>query len=76
MPPSTRASLPPLPAAIDQDPEPVGQLKDGEMGTLAIDNVELAQRYGRLGIRFNTLREFYRCVREAANAGKGAEGCK
>lgn len=67
--------MPAIPAAIDVDPEPVGQLPNGEMGTLALDNAELTRKYGVLGVRFNTLREFYGCVREAINTQEPVEDC-
>ena len=35
----------------------------------------MALKYGVLGVRFNTLREFYGCVREAVNTQKEVEGC-
>lgn len=75
MPPQTRASLPPLPAALDRDPELLGILPNGEMGTLAIDSAEMSVRYGVLGVRYNTLRQFYLCVREAVNSQKDVEVC-
>lgn len=75
VPPSMRASLPPIPAQIDVDPEPLGQLRDGEMGTVTVDSAEMSRKYGALGVRFNTLREFYECVREAANTQGNPEDC-
>lgn len=75
VPPSIRASLPPIPAAIDVDPELVGYLPNGEMGTLAIDSADLTRKYGVLGVRFNTFRQFYACVREAVNTQQRPDDC-
>ena len=75
VPPSTPASLPAIPAAIDRDPEPLGQLPNGEMGTLAVVGLSDAEKYGVLATRFNTLRDFYRCVREQINNHTTAESC-
>lgn len=75
MPPSIRASVPALPAELDQNPEPVGALPNGEMGTIVLDNAELTRKYGVLGVRYNTLREFYGCVREAVNTQTEVKDC-
>lgn len=75
MPASTPALLPAIPAQLDQDPEPVGQLPDGSMGAITVDSAELTRKYGTLGVRFNTLREFYSCVRTAVNTNKPVKDC-
>lgn len=75
MPPSTRALLPAIPAELDKDPELLAPLSDGEMGTIVIDSSDLTRKYGVLGVRYNTLREFYGCVREAANTQKEVKDC-
>lgn len=67
--------MPALPAELDRDPEPLGVLVDGSMGTLAVTNVTDAQRYGQLGVRYNTLRTFYGCVRDQINDHKSPAEC-
>lgn len=42
----------------------MGTLPDGTMGSLALDVPRTAQLYGDLAVRFNGLRQFYRCVRD------------
>ena len=75
VPPSTRASLPAIPAQIDKNPEPLGQLPDGTMGTLAVDQPVTAEKYGILAVRFNTLRALYNCVRSQVNDGASPAEC-
>lgn len=75
MPPSTPALLPAIPAELDRDPEPLGQLADGTMGTITVDSAETARKYGTLGVRYNTLRSFYDCVRQAVNTNKPVKDC-
>jgi hypothetical protein len=75
VPPSIRASLPALPSSLDRDPEPLGQLSDGDMGALVLDNANISLKYGVLGVRYNTLRQFYSCVREAVNNQAEAKDC-
>jgi hypothetical protein len=45
------------------------------MGTLATAYAKLVQQYGTLGVRFDTFREFYSCVREQINNHKTADTC-
>jgi hypothetical protein len=45
------------------------------MGSLAIASGVDAAAYGRLGVRYQTLRGFYRCVRDQHNAGKSTDLC-
>lgn len=75
MPASTPASAPALPSQLDKAPEPVKPLADKQMGTLATAHGELIGQYGVLGVRYETLREFYKCVTGALNEGKAPEGC-
>lgn len=75
MPPATQLSLPQLPASLRKPVEPIGQLPDGSMGTLATDNVSMVDKYARLGVRFWTLVELYDCVREQVNTHKAPETC-
>lgn len=75
MPPSISVSLPPIPKQIDVDPEPVGQLADGSMGTLTADSVRQTERYGILAVRFNALRELYSCLRATINEGRPLDTC-
>ncbi len=67
--------LPAIPAEIDQNPAPVGQLPDGSMGAITVDSGLLTQAYGVLAVRFNTLREFYGCVRAQVNEHKAPADC-
>ncbi|MCG7349003.1 hypothetical protein [Sphingomonas sp. ACRSK] len=73
---STPVSLPAIPGEIDRDPKPLGQLPDGTMGTLAIDQPVTAKLYGELAVRFNALRQFYACVRERVSTHETPEQCK
>lgn len=75
MPPSTPASLPAIPRAIDQSPALLGQLPNGEMGTLANDSAAMAREYGLLAIRFTALRDLYNCARSQLNEHKTMESC-
>lgn len=75
VPASTPASLPAIPEQIDRDPEPLGQLPNGELGTVVLDSATGTKRYGELAVRFNTLRAFYNCVRQQHNAGESLAGC-
>lgn len=54
----------------------MGQLPDGTMGTLALDQPASARLYGELAVRFNGLRQFYRCVRAQLTAHQAPETCK
>lgn len=60
---------------MNVDPEPLGKLPAGDLGAVTLDSADMALKYGVLGVRFNTLREFYGCVREAVNTQKEVEGC-
>lgn len=73
MPPSIPASLPASP-----DTKPVAlvePLPNAELGTLAVAHTRLIEQYGVLGVRFNTFRQFYDCVRKEVNEGKSGKGC-
>lgn len=74
-PPSIRLQLPPLQGELDKEVEPLGQIPDGTMGTLVITSAQDTQRYGLLSARYNTLREFYNCVRERVNSGNTPDQC-
>lgn len=76
VPPSTPASLPAIPSTIDRDPQPLGPLADGTMGTLAVDQPVTAKLYGELAVRFNALRTFTRCIITQMNAHETLETCK
>jgi len=55
--------LPPaIPAKLDQNPTPLGPLPNGQMGTLALEDDRLVGMYGALALRYNTLRQYVRCV--------------
>lgn len=69
------ASLPAIPKSIDVDPAPLPQLPNGEMGTVVVDSAETTRSYGILATRFNTLREFYNCVRTQMNEHKAPSEC-
>jgi hypothetical protein len=45
------------------------------MGTLTEAYGQLVVQYGTLGVRFNTFREFYDCVRQQINEHKTADRC-
>jgi len=45
------------------------------MGSLTDGYAKLLQQYGTLGVRFNTFREFYDCVRVQINEHKPANSC-
>ena len=75
VPPSTRASIPPIPQQMDRDVEPLGNLVDGSLGELALENAETGRKYGVLAERFNSLRQFYKCVQQAVNSQQDAENC-
>lgn len=45
------------------------------MGTLALDQPVTARLYGELAVRFNTLRQLYRCVRDQVNTHQSTEKC-
>lgn len=45
------------------------------MGTLATQHGELIEQYGVLGVRYQSLREFYKCVTRQLNEHKTPEGC-
>jgi len=45
------------------------------MGTLAVDQPVTAKLYGELAVRFNTMRTFYRCVRDQMTNHKTPESC-
>lgn len=45
------------------------------MGTLATAHPVLVEQYGVLGVRYQTLREFYKCVVRTMNEGKSPEIC-
>jgi predicted small lipoprotein YifL len=73
LPPSTPVSAPP---STDTAPvEKVEPIANGEMGTVTEAYGKLLQQYGTLGVRFNTFREFYDCVRKQINDHKPAKTC-
>lgn len=45
------------------------------MGALALADATLAGAYGELAVRFNTLRQFYACVRRQINDHKTTDRC-
>lgn len=45
------------------------------MGTLATAHADLIGQYGVLGVRYQTLRQFYLCVTRQLNEHKTPEGC-
>jgi hypothetical protein len=45
------------------------------MGELATKHPQLVKQYGVLGVRYQTLRELYKCVAGAVNTGKSPSGC-
>jgi hypothetical protein len=45
------------------------------MGTLTNAYAALLQQYGKLGVRFNTLGQFYDCVRDQVNNHKSPDSC-
>lgn len=67
--------MPAIPSEIDVDPELLGKLPNGQMGTITVDSAETTRKYGVLGVRFNTLRSFYKCVRAQVNDHKSPESC-
>jgi hypothetical protein len=50
-------------------------LENKEMGELAVKHVGLIEQYGILGVRYQTLREFYSCVARTVNEGKSPKVC-
>lgn len=45
------------------------------MGELAIDTAERDSEYGLLGVRFNALRDLYKCVSVAVNTETAPDHC-
>ena len=78
---TSRISLPPstpvsAPASTDTAPvEKVAPLANDEMGTLTEAYGKLVAQYGTLGVRFNSFRQFYDCVRQQINNHKTANSC-
>lgn len=45
------------------------------MGTIAVAHPKLVEQYGVLGVRYQSLREFYKCVARTMNEGKSPKEC-
>jgi hypothetical protein len=45
------------------------------MGAVTEAYAKLVAQYGTLGVRFNTFRQFYDCVRQQINNHKTADSC-
>jgi hypothetical protein len=45
------------------------------MGELTTKHISLVEQYGVLGVRYQSLREFYNCVRVTVNEGKAPKSC-
>lgn len=67
--------MPALDANLDRDPEPLGQVEDGSLGTLAVTSAKDAEKYGVLGARYQALRSLYKCVAAQLNEHKAPAEC-
>lgn len=67
--------MPTLPSSLDKDPEAVQPLANDELGEITTKHTELVSQYGVLGVRYQSLRAYYKCVLRQMNEHKTTEGC-
>lgn len=70
------ASLPAVPANLNQEAKPLADADLANYGDVAADNGYLLGQYGSLAIRYNNLLLFSRCVIATANKTKLPECAK
>ena len=75
VPPSIPVSQPAIPADLDRDPNRLGAIEDATLGGLAVKSSEDSLEYGRLAVRYNTLRAYVKCVIAQVNTHTSPESC-